>query len=197
MPIQDYAKRQNRKASHTYYKFLLIICILLSLAGLAYLLNDLIHAYQNKTLIPTTEVQKAAPKPAEKKAPKAEEKPEPSLPPKPTFDFYTLLPKMTMGSVIENSPTASLNAKAIATRRPEYFVLQIASLQNASAAEALIARLNALGVEATVQNVQQNGASWMRINSKPYSSFNAAQQAQDRLHEHQIESLLVKTQGAP
>ncbi len=194
--MKDYAKFSKKSGPGPFYKGILVICILVSLTGLVYLGKELINNPELndklKNLIhgeSTKVATKASSKP-EAKPTTSIKKPEESIPPKPKFDFYTLLPKMKMSSTVEESPAVQ---KAPTKTGTEYFILRIASLQNPNAADELIGRLNLLGVDTQTQLIQKNGRTWIRIMSKPFNSFQAAESAQERLHQHHIESLLVKT----
>ena len=192
--MKDYAKHSRKSGPGPAYKILLVLCILVSLGGLLYLSKELIKTTEEfSQLSPATETKlpEKTEKPVEKaKAPTATaKKPETST--KPRFDFYTLLPKMKMSSSAKESP-AIQQPIAEKNKSSERFVLQIASLQNPNSAEELISRLNLLGVETQTELIQRKGQTSIRILSKPYSSFKEAETAQERLHEHHIESLLVK-----
>lgn len=196
--MRDYAKYSRRKSTNPFLKLLLVLCILLSISGLIYLSVDLVKTYpteNHSSIAQTIEKKLSALKKVDKKPIVKKETinlkkapPEPA-PIKPKFDFYTLLPQMKMSSSIAGNPAL----QSTHNHNKEYFVLQIASLQNPEAAEDLMNRVNALGVLAHTQTVQENGKAWIRVVSKAYPNFQAAESAQDKLHQHHIASLLVKT----
>lgn len=196
--MRDYAKYSRRKSTNPFLKLLLVLCILLSISGLIYLGVDLVKTYSTEDHNSITQViqkkfntlKKVEKKPVIKKETSSPKKalPEPE-PIKPKFDFYTLLPQMKMSSSIAGNPAL----QSTHNHSKEYFVLQIASLQSPEAAEDLMNRVNALGVLTHTQTVQENGKTWIRVVSKAYPSFQAAEAAQGKLHQHHIASLLVKT----
>jgi len=196
--MKDYAKYSQKHAPGPFYKALLILAVLVSIGGLIYLAKDLLSSTQLTEKLSTAKksVSEKVAHPAPKKTaptPAPKTKVVDNTPPKPKFDFYTLLPQMKMSSAGEENPALQTrpnsNTKASG---PESFVLQIASVQNAAAAAELVGRLNLLGVETQIQPFQKNGKTWIRILSKPYSNYEAAAKTQERLHQHHIESLLVK-----
>jgi cell division protein FtsN len=105
------------------------------------------------------------------------------------FDFYTLLPKMKVVIPSQNSTT---NAMLPITTKPSTYILQIASLQNLSDAERFCEQLNNLGYRSYVQPYQNHHTTWYRVMVGPYLSINQAEADQRKLHQSDMDSLLLR-----
>lgn len=104
------------------------------------------------------------------------------------YDFYSLLPKMEV--VV---PTTEESALALGnTTAGNRYLVQVASLQNVDDAERMRDRLGELGVLTTVQTYRTiDGAEWHRLIAGPFNLSDAERQ-QSLLHQHDIDSLLLK-----
>jgi len=115
----------------------------------------------------------------------------------PRFDFYTLLPKMQVGSVPGNTTTAPV-AKATPALKPESrYLLQIASFTKATEADRLKAQLLLMGFTVHVRTVNNGKKTWNRVQIGPYPSLNAANKAQQQLQNvAQLKSIVRKVKTA-
>jgi cell division septation protein DedD len=212
--VHDYARRQirgNPKPPADPVKWLLIVCILSALFGIGWLvksmvgpLPDFITEFKSTKEKLLTHAKSAADETskavthakdkvlAASKQQKKEEVKQTKILPEPTkpkFDFYTLLPQMEMTSTIEPEKKPLLATTNV--NKSKGYVLQIALLQTAIAAQELIDRLSLLGVEAEVQTEQKDGKPLIRVISKPYPNQETAMDARKRLKNNQIDSFLI------
>ncbi|MCU7920626.1 MAG: SPOR domain-containing protein [Candidatus Thiodiazotropha sp. (ex Epidulcina cf. delphinae)] len=121
--------------------------------------------------------------------------------PKPTFEFYTILPEMevvipdeeivtpegtTSVPTHEAPPPASLQAQ-------ERYILQMGSFRKYQDADRLKARLALIGIEAEIQKVSINNRdTYHRVRSGPYHSQRQLSAARRRVKEDGITSLVIK-----
>lgn len=140
--------------------------------------------------------------------PKAPEKP------KIQFEFYNLLPKETVppvnnnttvapppkvkpsapiisaAPIIDNSNTVTSVAAPAATAS---YVLQIASVKSVSDANAMKAKLAINGYPVQIKQFVVNGVVWYRVWVGPFDTSDAASNAQAKLKQQNIDSLLRKS----
>ncbi|MCU7935157.1 MAG: SPOR domain-containing protein [Candidatus Thiodiazotropha sp. (ex Dulcina madagascariensis)] len=120
--------------------------------------------------------------------------------PKPTFEFYTILPEMevvipdeeivtpeaTSVPAHEAPPPASLQAQ-------ERYILQMGSFRKYQDADRLKARLALIGIEAEIQKVSINNRdTYHRVRSGPYHSQMQLNAARRRVKEDGITSLVIR-----
>jgi cell division protein FtsN len=111
--------------------------------------------------------------------------------PKITFDFYNLLPKEKV-ALPPPSVTSTTTQKNSVIAKPKQYILQIASLRNYKDADGMRAKLLLKGFKTEVKKIAVNGSVWYRVQAGPYTTFNAASDAQNQLRKDNQDSL-VKT----
>lgn len=120
---------------------------------------------------------------------------------KPRFDFYTLLPELEV--VIPEGdyevepvrqPKTSTSTQP-AAEEPGSYRLQAGSFKSLEEADRLKARLALLGVEADIQTVKVNQATWHRVRLGPFGSLDEVNAVRKRLDHHHINTLLMKNSG--
>lgn len=150
-------------------------------------------------LLPQPNPQAQAQAPARDREPVAQEPQAAKGEPKPTFDFYTVLPGKEVelpgeaGSAAEAPATSSAPAAtttaasaapgSTAAAAPSAGQLQAGAFSNAADAEALRARLALLGQSARIETVQSNGRTLHRVRLGPYADADALARAQAVLAE--------------
>jgi len=115
----------------------------------------------------------------------------------PKYDFYKILPAMTVTIPTQDEPTQTLSTpetnKAVNTTSLGSYVLQVASLQTQEDADQVSNALRAVGYTAFVQHYQASDHStWYRVMVGPFKTIKAAQVQQAKLYAHQNEALLLK-----
>lgn len=110
---------------------------------------------------------------------------------KPRFDFYQILPDMEI-VIPEHEIAERRRLEGTGKSKPGTFIIQIGSFRKPSQADTLKARLALLGIESTVQTVNQSGSIWHRVKSGPYTSFRMVDKIQNRLHHNNIDSIAIK-----
>ncbi len=172
--------------------------------GLALAAGYLIFGDRDRldALLPQPNPQAQAPTPARDREPVAQEPQALSDEPKPTFDFYTVLPGKEVELPGESSaaaetpattsapaaatpavPATSAAPTAAAAAAPSAGQLQAGAFSNAADAEALRARLALLGQSARIESVQSNGRTLHRVRLGPYADADALARAQAALTE--------------
>jgi cell division protein FtsN len=106
---------------------------------------------------------------------------------KPRFEFYQLLPDMTVPSGSKPAPEQAPPPSR--TQTVEYS-LQVASFRNAADADSLKAELTLLGFDVTVSTVQQQNMTWHRVRLGPFASRPQAEDVRKALRRHDFDSLL-------
>jgi cell division protein FtsN len=162
--------------------------------------------------LPQPNPEAVAPKESEKALADDTAKATPAGPPKSNYDFYSVLPEKEV--VI---PDAELSAKAKAeeqrakqqaqansasnTAAPtpspaepggNRYMLQVASVTDAKAADEFKARLAMLGFSAKVYQININGKTYNRVRLGPYATASETQAAQKALSENSIPSTPMK-----
>ncbi|MBV1875715.1 MAG: SPOR domain-containing protein, partial [Cycloclasticus sp.] len=87
---------------------------------------------------------------------------------KPRFDFYQILPDMEI-VIPEHEIEERRRLEGTGKSKPGTFIVQIGSFRRAQQADTLRGRLALLGIESTVQKVNQSGSIWHRVKSGPYT----------------------------
>jgi cell division protein FtsN len=112
----------------------------------------------------------------------------------PKFDFYKLLPQMTVNISTDDDSTTSpiINNKPITKKSAPIYVLQVAALQKDSDATQVQNTLKAAGYAAFTQSYQApDHTAWYRVLVGPFNNLKTAQAEQDKLDAHQTEALLT------
>jgi cell division protein FtsN len=110
--------------------------------------------------------------------------------PKPTFDFYTLLPEQQVEVDVEplrNEPQ----------RRPatDQYLLQAGSFKLAADADRRRAELLLLGLEARVQEATGSNGRWFRVYIGPFENRSRLERARSLTAQQGIDTLLMKRPG--
>ncbi len=112
----------------------------------------------------------------------------------PKFDFYKLLPQMTVNISTDDDVSTSpvINNKLIAKKSTPIYVLQVAALQKDSDATQVKNTLKAAGYTTFTQPYQApDHTTWYRVLVGPFNDLKTAQTEQDKLDAHQTEALLT------
>ncbi|MFB9066915.1 SPOR domain-containing protein [Pseudofulvimonas gallinarii] len=123
---------------------------------------------------------------------------------KPRYDFYTVLPEMEV--LIPDSElreqvraeTPATGTAAVAPVAPPETVtavryrLQAGSYRDPRPAEEAKARLALLGITATVQSVNVNGATYHRIYVGPFNSAAEVERVKQQLADNGVQAITVK-----
>ena len=122
-------------------------------------------------------------------------------PPKPTFEFYTILPEMEVvipdeellppeapESTSTHGESTTPNNKDGAT-----YILQMGSFRKFSDADRLKAKLALIGVESEIQKVTINNRdTFHRVRSGPYQSQAQLNAVRKLARDNKITSLVIK-----
>ncbi|MEJ2591875.1 MAG: SPOR domain-containing protein, partial [Candidatus Thiodiazotropha sp.] len=136
--------------------------------------------------------------------------------PKPTFEFYTILPEMEVvvpdeelvspdaqdsgetknpahtASATTHSSTASTTSEPAAGEGDDY-ILQMGSFRRFEDADRMKARLALIGIEAEVQKVSINNRdTFHRVRSGPYHGQRKLNAVRKLASENNISSLVIK-----
>ena len=121
----------------------------------------------------------------------AQKAPEPAKPPKPTFDFYTILPETE--TVL---PDWSAKGKSPPPSKPEKgvsYILQAGSFAGYDEADQLKARLALAGMVAQIQKVTIEGrGTYHRVRLGPYESIEQLDTAAKQLQKLGIKAIRLK-----
>ncbi|MFT6625525.1 MAG: cell division protein FtsN [Cycloclasticus sp.] len=109
----------------------------------------------------------------------------------PRFDFYQILPDMEI-VIPQHEIEERRRLEGTGKSNPGTFIIQVGSFRNPKQADTLKAQIAMLGVESSVQKVDQSGSIWYRVKSGPYTSFRMVDKIQNRLHQNNIDSIAIK-----
>ncbi|MEW8029793.1 MAG: SPOR domain-containing protein [Candidatus Thiodiazotropha sp.] len=121
--------------------------------------------------------------------------------PKPTFEFYTILPEMEVVIPDEEIVTPDDDTPAKPSgdrsttpdRQQHSFVLQMGSFRKHQDADRLKAKLALIGIEAEIQKVSINNRdTYHRVRSGPYHSQSQLSAVRRLAKENSINSLVIK-----
>ena len=196
---RDYAKsskREKKPGQLPGWAWMLGgLAIGLFVAFLVYLNNNihpgkktnLVQAFK-ETMHDARDVRKdkdKAPPPPPKAEPKTADKP------KPSFDFYTILPELEV-AVPEQELAAKSQKPTAADDKSEY-ILQAGSFRDFKQADQLKAKLALQGIDANIQSVQVNQDTWHRVLIGPIRQMATLTATLKRLKEHNIAVIIVKS----
>lgn len=128
-------------------------------------------------------------------------KQKPSNAPKPTFEFYTILPEMEVVIPDEEIVTPeSVGDKKIpkkaatpAKRDTGSYILQMGSFRKHQDADRRKAKLALIGIEAEIQKVSINNRdTYHRVRSGPYQTQSSLNAVRRLAKENNINSLVIK-----
>lgn len=122
---------------------------------------------------------------------------------KPRYDFYTVLPEMEVlipdselrEQVRAETPPAGTQTPATPPPTAPSAVryrLQAGSYRDPRPAEEAKARLALLGISATVQSVNVNGATYHRVYVGPYNSAAEVERVKQQLADNGVPAITVK-----
>lgn len=119
----------------------------------------------------------------------------PAEPPKPTFDFYKILPesevKVPDNELADEQPTPD------SAPGPVFYLLQVGAYQKFEEADQAKAQLALQGISSTIQKVVNKGHEvWYRVNVGPVATMEDVQTMRARLVEGGAKVVVIK-QGAP
>lgn len=115
-------------------------------------------------------------------------------PPKPTFDFYKILPESEV-KVPDNELTEAQPAPD-SPPEPASYLLQVGAYQKFEEADQAKAQLALQGISSTIQKVVNKGHEvWYRVNVGPLTSLEEVQTMRARLVEGGAKVVVIK-QGA-
>ncbi len=121
--------------------------------------------------------------------------------PRPTFDFYKILPEMEVPVPEQEAEaeTAVVEAPKVETPAEEgsgAYILQVGSFKTFEDAEAAKAKLALRGISAGVQRVVINGQEvWYRVQIGPLSDAATLRAVRMKLTELDISFILLKLAG--
>lgn len=198
---RDYAKsskREKKPGQLPGWAWMLGgLAIGLFVAFLVYLNNNihpgnktnLVQAFKD-TLHDTRDVRKdkATPPPPPPKEPANT-----AVKPKPSFDFYTILPELEVA--VPEQEIAAQSQKPAAQQQDDKtdYVLQAGSFRDYKQADQLKAKLALQGIDANIQSVQVNQDTWHRVRIGPIHKMATLTATLKRLKEQNIAVIIVKS----
>jgi cell division protein FtsN len=198
---RDYAKsnkREKKPGQLPGWAWMLGgLAIGLFVAFLVYLNNNvhpgkktnLVTAFKETLQHDTRDVHKdtaKAPPPPAKQPAKTPDKP------KPSFDFYTILPELEV-AVPEQEIAAKSQKPAAQQDDKTNYILQAGSFRDYKQADQLKAKLALQGIDANIQSVQVNQDTWHRVRIGPIHNMATLTSTLKRLKEHNISVIIVKS----
>lgn len=199
---RDYAKSSKRKKKPGQLPgwawMLGGLAIGLFVAFLVYLNNNvhpgkktnIVQAFK-ETLNDARDVHKdksTPPPPPPKTPPATTEKP------KPSFDFYTILPELEVAVPEQEIADKSQKPSAQQDDKTNY-ILQAGSFRDYKQADQLKAKLALQGIDANIQSVQVNQDTWHRVRIGPIHEMATLTTTLKRLKEHNIPVIIVKSKS--
>ena len=123
--------------------------------------------------------------------------------PKPTFEFYTILPEMEVvipdEELMAPEPPASSSGPApvedrsTAIEQGTAYILQMGSFRKYTDADRMKAKLALIGIEAEIQKVSINNRdTFHRVRSGPYTSQRQLNAVRNLAKENNIATLVIK-----
>ena len=122
--------------------------------------------------------------------------------PKPTFEFYTILPEMEVvipdeELVTPEPPETTGSARIEAPEAPlpsgTAYILQMGSFRKFEDADRMKAKLALIGIEAEIQKVSINNRdTFHRVRSGPYQSQSQLNAVRQLAKENSIATLVIK-----
>lgn len=122
--------------------------------------------------------------------------------PKPTFEFYTILPEMEVvipdEELMAPEPSGSGNGMGPETPEPTHtdataYILQMGSFRKYQDADRMKARLALIGIEAEIQKVSINNRdTFHRVRSGPYPGQRQLNAVRRLAKENNIATLVIK-----
>ena len=122
----------------------------------------------------------------EKKAPTSQED-------KPSFDFYSLLPKMEV--LVPETEVTSRIAKEQLKQTPSEkgaYYLQAGAFKDVQAADRMKAGLALLGIESKIESVKLDSGVWHRVRIGPFDDPQQMNKVRSLMKTNNISSIMVK-----
>lgn len=204
---KDYAHRKRKKYPKSWSKsprqstgiirrFLKRLLLLIVLIALLVFVGVQIIKYKQQILkhfsfhsanqvaktVQTTESQKG-------EKPKVKESP---LENEVSFEFYRMLPKMSVEVYNEQDPSVKREIE-----KSDLYVLQLASVKNEEDANLFRQRLVELGYKPHIVIINRGEVTWYRVQIGPYNDIAVAENDSNQLLKHNISSILLKLTKNP
>lgn len=202
------AQRNGNRRQTPAWAMVLLGVVLGVIGSVAVLYGGKMPTLRGGRNLPQPNPEAVAPKESEKAIADDAAKAPPAVP-KSNYDFYSVLPEKEV--VI---PDAELSAKAKAEQQRakqanatagpsaapppaaeaggNRYMLQVASVTDARAADEFKARLAMLGFAAKIYQININGKTYNRVRLGPYATASETQAAQKALAENNISSTPMK-----
>ncbi len=120
-----------------------------------------------------------------------------AVPPKPTFDFYTILPEIG-NTMPEAGMAQSRGAGRKSANHGVRYVLQAAAYSNNHDADRLRARLALQGIESYTEKISVEGrGSYFRVRLGPFTNVAAMDSVDRKLARLGIRAIPLKVKAAP
>ncbi|MEJ2390327.1 MAG: SPOR domain-containing protein [Gammaproteobacteria bacterium] len=200
---RDYAKNSSKRTKKPgqlpgWAWMLGGLSIGLFVAFLVYLNNDIhpgkktniVRAFK-ETLQDARSVRKHDAK-APPPPPQDKHKAKTAVKPKPSFDFYTILPELEV-AVPEQEIAAQSKKPASQQDNKTNYILQAGSFRDYKQADQLKAKLALQGIEAKIQSVQVNQDTWHRVRIGPIHEMARLTATLRRLKQQKIPVIIVKS----
>jgi len=152
--------------------------------------TNLVQAFK-ETLKDARDVRKDTAK-APPPPPKEKEPAKTAVKPKPSFDFYTILPELEV-AVPEQDIAAQSKKPASQQDSNAEYILQAGSFRDYKQADQLKAKLALQGIDANIQSVQVNQDTWHRVRIGPIHNMTTLTATLKRLKEQNIAVIIVKS----
>lgn len=125
--------------------------------------------------------------------PPAKENKQEEANPKPSFDFYYILPELEV-RVPEQELAGKSGNESQADGDIDY-ILQVGSFKQHEQADQLKAHLALKGITANIQSVRINDDTWHRVRIGPLRDLKTLNQTNRRLKENDFNAIVVKSRG--
>ena len=169
------------------WKWMLITAIIISfVVFLVYLRST---SPQQTTPPPGSQAIPAENSTAAKEQKKPEVKPGPKI---PQFDFYTILPEKEV-VVPEYEIKTRTREERVGKAKEAHYILQAGSFKTFKEADALRAKLAAMGMESTVQKAKVGSVNWYRVKMGPYTQMPSINTIRARLRQNGIDVIITET----
>ena len=116
---------------------------------------------------------------------------------KTSFDFYKLLPKISVDVPKSNTQQRGSDAAETPSSQPGFnYILQVGSFKDYKEADRLKARLAFLGIEVHIEKVTLNSSEvWHRVRVGPLQSEREMNKIRGQLRKQQIEPIMLKVKA--
>jgi cell division protein FtsN len=128
-----------------------------------------------------------------KKSPPTDKKDSAAQEEKPSFDFYSLLPKMEV--LVPETEVTSRIAKEQLKQTPSEkgaYYLQAGAFKDVQAADRMKAGLALLGIESKIESVTLDSGIWHRVRIGPFDDTQQMNKVRNLMKANSISSIMVK-----